>query len=92
MHEAVELRNADQAVVGFDYQQTRRGAHRLFAQRRRDRDVLSLDNFNIGELYDCAPYHSNNSKLYSIELLARDRAARHRRFSIVGIIIKPSHL
>jgi hypothetical protein len=54
IHGAGDLRKADEAIVGFDFEKADPGAQRLLEKRRSDGDILQLDDFDIGDLH-CGP-------------------------------------
>jgi hypothetical protein len=55
VHESAELRQADNAIIGFDFQQAHGRAHGLLEKRRRDRDVLQFNGFDLGNLQGRSP-------------------------------------
>ena len=58
MHEATDLRKAYNAVVRFYFEHSHRRPHRLLEQRRSDRDVLELQDFNVSNLQRDSPFRN----------------------------------
>src|SRR5262245_49203954 len=56
MHETADLRKAHDAVVGFYFEHSHRRPHWLLKQRRRDRNVLKLQDFNVSDFQSDSPF------------------------------------